>query len=121
MRRFALVLLIGAALAVLLARALRPPADDATVRAVVGQEPVVLLSAAWCGYCKKLRADLDGWGVSYREYDVENTPEGEKAFGLLRGSGVPVLLVADRRLFGYDQARIRQFLSEAGALSAPVP
>lgn len=121
MRRFALVLLAGAALAVLASRALRSPADDATVRTVVGNEPVVLLSAEWCGYCEKLRADLDGWGVPYREYDVENTSEGEKAFGLLRGAGVPVLLVAERRFFGYEPKRIRQSLSDAGLLPASAP
>lgn len=114
-RRFLLATLAGVGTAMLAACS---PADDATVRAVVGDEPVVLLSASWCGYCRKLRADLADWGVRYREYDVETTPEGGKAFSLLRGAGVPVLLVGKRRFFGYDPKRIRQSLADAGLLPA---
>ncbi len=94
--------------------------DVSAVRAVVGDEPVVLLSATWCGYCKKLRADLDRWGVRYREYDVEGSPEGERAAALLRSSGVPVLLVRERRFVGYVPQQIHQSLSEAGLLPASV-
>lgn len=118
MRRFVLVLLTGVAFATLVACTRRVPVDQAAVRAVVGSEPVVLLSATWCGYCSKLRADLDRWGVRYREYDVENSPEGERVAGLLRSPGVPVLLIGERRFVGYVPQQIRQSLSEAGLLPA---
>lgn len=122
MRRFAFVLLAGVALLAALAACTRQaPADSSAVRAVVGDEPVVLLSATWCGYCRKLRADLDRWGVRYREYDVEDSPEGARAAGLLRSSGVPVLLVGERRFVGYVPKQIRQSLSEAGLLPASAP
>lgn len=119
-RRFALVLAAGAAFAALAACTRQAPVDVSAVRAVVGDEPVVLLSATWCGYCKKLRADLDRWGVRYREYDVEGSPEGERAAALLRSSGVPVLLVRERRFVGYVPQQIHQSLSEAGLLPASV-
>lgn len=118
MRRLALALLTVAAVAALAACTRPAPVDQAAVRAVVGDDPVVLLSATWCGYCRKLRADLDRWGVRYREYDVEDSPEGERAAGLLRSSGVPVLLVGERRFVGYVPKQIRQSLSEAGLLPA---
>ena len=118
MRRLALVLLTGVAAATLAACARRAPVDQSAVRAAVGGEPVVLLSATWCGYCSKLRADLDRWGVRYREYDVENSPEGVRAAGVLRSPGVPVLLVGERRFVGYVPNQIHQSLSEAGLLPA---
>lgn len=118
MRRRALLLLAGAAFAALAACTRQAPVDQSAVRAVVGREPVVLLSATWCGYCRKLRADLDRWGVRYREYDVENSAEGARAAGLLRTAGVPVLLVGDRRFVGYVPERIRRSLAESGLLPA---
>jgi glutaredoxin len=118
MRRLAFVLLTVAAVTATTACTRRAPVDQAAVRAVVGDEPVVLLSAAWCGYCRKLRADLDRWGVRYREYDVEESPQGGRGGGLLRSPGVPVLLVGEQRFVGYVPQQIRQSLSEAGLLPA---
>lgn len=118
MRRLAFALLTVAAVAATTACTRRAPVDQAAVRATVGDEPVVLLSATWCGYCRKLRTDLDRWGVRYREYDVENSAEGARAAGLLHSAGVPVLLVGERRFVGYVPQRIRQSLAEAGLLPA---
>lgn len=122
MRRLALVLLAAVAFATLAGCTRPAPVDQAAVREAVGSEPVVLLSASWCGYCRKLRGDLDRWGVRYREYDVEQSAQGERAFSLLRSSGVPVLLVRERRFHGYVPQQIRQSLSDAGLLpSAAAP
>ena len=64
----------------------RSPVNHVALRAVVGSEPVVLLSATWCGYCRKLRSDLNAWNVPFRELDVETSeaggeriPAGERA------------------------------------------
>lgn len=94
------------------------PMDMRSVRAAVGDEPVVLLAASWCGYCRKLRGDLAAWGVRYTELDIENDPSGARAFRLLRARGVPVTLVGERHFPGYQPAQIRQAIADAGLLPA---
>jgi glutaredoxin len=116
MRRLRIALLIAAFCAATAACTRQPGIDQAALRAAVGNEPVVLLSASWCSYCRKLRADLKQWGVHYREYDIERSEAGMRAFSLLKSSGVPVLIVGEQRFHGYVPRQIHESLSEAGLL-----
>ena len=34
---------------------------------------VTMFSTTWCGYCKRLKSQLDRAGVSYTEVDIEAT------------------------------------------------
>src|SRR6186713_969758 len=52
------MLLMSLVLAAMAACARPGTVDQVALRAAVGKEPVVLLSAAWCGYCRKLRTQL---------------------------------------------------------------
>jgi len=86
------------------------------VRAAVGDSKVVLLSASWCGYCKRARTDFRAWGVDFRELDVETSDAGRRAYALIGQRFVPILLIGDRQLYGYSAAAVRKALAEAGAL-----
>lgn len=97
------------------------PADEAALRAIVGQAPVVLLSAAWCGYCSRQRDDFGRWGVEFDELDVEADPAGARAFALLRGRGVPIVLVNEHRIHGYAPPRVRELLAESGLVPTTAP
>lgn len=82
-------------------------ADAVTrARALVGDGKVVMLSAEWCGYCNRLRADLNRRNVPFAEFDVEKTSAGRGAWKELGGRGVPVTLVGDQVIRGYDPQRI---------------
>ncbi len=35
---------------------------------------VTLFSTTWCGYCRRLKAQLDAAGIGYTEVDIEQTP-----------------------------------------------
>ncbi|GAA0706144.1 glutaredoxin family protein [Dokdonella soli] len=118
LRRLLPALSIALAFAALAACTRAPSVDQTTLRTIVGNEPVVLLSASWCGYCRKLRTDLKQWGVHYREYDIENSTAGTRAFALLKGSGVPILLVGERRFHGYVPRQIHTSLRDAGLAPA---
>lgn len=83
-------------------------------RRTTGPDGIVLLSAEWCGYCQALRQDLDRSGVPYRELDIETSAEGESAFDALDASGVPVLVVGQEVMYGYDPAGARQLIAAAG-------
>jgi len=86
------------------------------LRAAVGESKVVLLSASWCGYCKRARSDFRAWGVQFRELDVETSDAGRRAYALIGQRVVPILLIGNRQLYGYSSATVRAALAEAGAL-----
>ena len=120
-RRLLRPLLLACLLGTLAACTRSTPVDATALRAAVGSEPVVLLSASWCGYCRRLRADLKRWGVPFKEYDVEQSEAGARAFALLHGRGVPILLIGETRSHGYVPKQVRQALFAAGLLPANAP
>ena len=87
--------------------------DHAALRALVGTEPVVLLSASWCGYCRKLRRDFDGARVAYRLLDVD-TPEGARAMQALGARAVPVTVIGQHVVRGYDTDALNERLIPLG-------
>lgn len=40
-----------------------------------GAGSVVMYSTTWCGYCRRLRTQLDGAGIGYTVIDIEEQPE----------------------------------------------
>ena len=36
---------------------------------------VTMYSTTWCGYCRRLKSQLDRNGISYVEVDIEQTPD----------------------------------------------
>ena len=94
----------------------RTPVNHAALRALVGNEPVVLLSASWCGYCRKLRSDLVEWRVPFLELDVETNMAGESAYRLLNARSIPLLLVNENVQRGYSRPETQRLLQRAGLL-----
>jgi glutaredoxin len=90
--------------------------DMADLRDAVGDAPVVLLSTSSCGYCRQLRADLSDWGVDYVDVDVERESNGRRAYDLVNGRGVPILLVGDAVVHGYAPDRSRELLAAASLI-----
>jgi mycoredoxin len=54
-------------------------------------------STPWCGYCVRLKRQLDREGVSYREVDIESDPSAEKIVMQANGGNatVPTLIFDD--------------------------
>lgn len=76
---------------------------------------VVLLGTETCGYCRQARRYLDEHDVPFVEHDVAKDPEGA---ALLRASGrfaVPVLLVGDEVVQGFDPLAIRAAFARVAA------
>lgn len=44
-----------------------PPADDSAT----ASSPVTIYSTIWCGYCRRLKSQLDREGIEYVEVDIE--------------------------------------------------
>lgn len=58
---------------------------------------VTMYSTTWCGYCRRLKGQMDRAGISYTEINIENDPESadfvEKANG--GNQTVPTVLFPD--------------------------
>lgn len=65
------------------------------------QKDVVIYTTEWCGVCKKAKAYFKAHDIPYREYDVENTRKGRRDYERLKGRGVPIILVGNRRMNGF--------------------
>ena len=80
-----------------------------------GVEPdgdtLVMLSATWCGYCRKARRQLQAEHVKHCEYDVEQSARGRELYDKSMANGVPVFLYRDRSVFGYDMERVRKMVA----------
>jgi glutaredoxin len=82
--------------------------------AAAAKAPVKMLATSWCGYCAKARAYLNSRGIPFEELDVEKSAQGKQEYRALKGRGVPIILVGNQRMNGYDQARLEGMLRAAG-------
>jgi mycoredoxin len=59
---------------------------------------VTMYSTTWCGYCRRLKGQLDREGIAYTEIDIERNPEAaalvEKANN--GNQTVPTVVIAPR-------------------------
>lgn len=88
-----------------------PHPDDP--RLLTGDARIVMLAAEWCGYCRKQQSDFERANVRYRVLDVD-TPEGDRAMRALRTNGVPVTVIGQNVVHGYDTASLDQHLKPLG-------
>ena len=75
-------------------------------------EPVVLYGTSWCANCKQTRAYLRKNKIPFFEYDVEQSPEGQRQFKALQGNGVPLLLVKNNVLRGFNPDAINRAMRD---------
>ena len=76
--------------------------------AVAGE--VTLYSTKWCGYCAKTRAFLRKHDVPFTEIDVEASGDGMRALAQMQAYGVPVIVVGDKVIRGYQLAALARAL-----------
>ncbi|RRN56510.1 glutaredoxin family protein [Pseudoxanthomonas sp. SGNA-20] len=82
-------------------------------RRLTGEAGIVMLAADWCGYCRRQRSEFERAGVPYRVLDVDRE-EGGLAMRALGASGVPVTVVGQAVVHGYDPAALDQRLTPLG-------
>jgi mycoredoxin len=80
-----------------------------------------MFSTPWCGYCHRLKSQLDREGIEFEIVDIEQHPEAAKTVEEANGGNqtVPTLLYLD----GSTQtnpslAQVRDKLSELASASA---
>ena len=75
---------------------------------------VTMFSTTWCPHCKRAKAYFAQKGVGYREVDIEASDAGRREFEQYGGSGVPLIIVGERRMRGFDPGAMDRMLASAG-------
>ena len=68
---------------------------------------VVMYSTTWCGACKRAKNYFNNNNIPYQEFDVEKSEKGKQDFAALKGRGVPIVLVGNKRMNGFSPARFK--------------
>lgn len=67
---------------------------------------VVLYGTDWCQFCAKTRAYLTEHHIPFTDLDIEKSPLAKQQHAALGGGGVPVLLVGNRKIQGFNSGAI---------------
>ena len=81
--------------------------DDAILET---KPDVIMLGAWWCPYCYQARKYLQYNNINYCEYDMERSDEGRKMYHDINGQTIPVLLIGDYRISGFNERSIKKAL-----------
>ena len=58
---------------------------------------ITMYSTTWCGYCRRLKTQLDSEGIGYTEVDIEDHPDAAALVASLNGGNqtVPTVIFPD--------------------------
>lgn len=71
-----------------------------------------MYTTATCPYCAKARKLLNDRQVPFIDVDVDKSDAAFEEFQRLGGQGVPVLVINQQVIHGFDRERIEQILAE---------
>jgi glutaredoxin len=71
---------------------------------------VVIYTTSHCPYCKQAKQYFAQNRIPYREIDVETSLTGKEAYRKLGGDGVPLIMVGDKKVQGFDQKELDRLL-----------
>jgi glutaredoxin len=63
---------------------------------------VVMYSTSRCGYCRKAARHFRKNNIPFSERDIEKSAAAAREFKQLNGRGVPIILIRDRRMNGFN-------------------
>jgi glutaredoxin 3 len=80
---------------------------------------VTIYSAPWCAFCHMAKHYLDGLGVKYKDIDVDRDAGAAQALVQKTGqAGIPVLLIGDETILGFDKAGIDRALKNKNLIKS---
>jgi glutaredoxin len=81
-----------------------------------GAGEVIVYTRAGCPYCAMAKKYLADHNIAYQEYDIFKSEKGSRDFKSLGGIGVPIFIVGNKRMDGYDEGRLSALLKSEGIL-----
>ena len=82
---------------------------------------VIIFTTPTCGYCRQAKLFLQSHGVKFQEKDVSaDRNAANEMVGRSGQMGVPVILIDDEVIIGFDRPKLELLLTKATALK-PVP
>ena len=78
---------------------------------------LTMYTTPWCGYCRRLKAQLDREGIAYDEVNIETVPDAADYVMSVNGGNqtVPTVLFADgSALTNPSAAQVKQRLEAVG-------
>ncbi|MDQ3878285.1 MAG: glutaredoxin family protein [Actinomycetota bacterium] len=71
---------------------------------------VTIYSTSWCGYCRRLKRQLDDVGVPYSEIDIEDREDLARRIEQVTGGyrTVPTVAIGDRMLVNPSVDEVRE-------------
>jgi glutaredoxin len=86
------------------------------VQTAEGQKAVAIFTTDSCTYCAAAKQYFAQKKVAYTEFNLDHSDKARQVFGMLNGRGVPLIVVGERRLVGFDAAVLGRVLKEQGIL-----
>lgn len=83
---------------------------DCTPEIMQTKPDVIMLGAWWCSYCYTAKRYFQKNRIHYCEYDMENTEIGRKLYEENGGGAVPLILIGDYRIQGFNPKAIESAL-----------
>jgi len=74
------------------------------------QPRIIIFTGSSCPWCNRVKQYLKGKGFRFREVNVERDPEGAREMKRRNIMGVPVVLINNRPIVGFDKAKIDKLL-----------
>ena len=71
-------------------------------------DKVIMYVTARCGYCKKAKQYFRSNNIPYKAHDIEKSRVGKRDFKLLKGKSVPIIIVGQKRMNGFNVTRFNK-------------
>ncbi len=71
---------------------------------------VTLYAMPTCPHCANAKEFFDEKEIEYEYKNVKDDPEARKEFVAKGHTGVPVIVIGDEEVLGFDQGKVEQLL-----------
>jgi glutaredoxin 3 len=78
------------------------------------QARITLYSTRNCSHCRRAKAFLQEHHIPFSEQDVERNRRAQLDFMRAGGRGVPLILIGDQPLQGFEPRQLQRALRQAG-------
>jgi len=71
----------------------------------------IVYTSNTCGYCKQLKSYLEEQNIPYEERNIDESETCREELGRLGIMSVPLTLIGDKQILGFNPARIQKALT----------